>query len=281
MRKFIRKIEKLGMQATELREAIQNMPPKVAELREAVTMTAGELQQLTADVERNVGDLKTDSRDRLVAALHEVNGSTEVFRDAGYELGEVELELSPVHRLVVHLNRFEDVHLSMLKSLASANKKRSITHALLTAVQQAEAMADNVDINGLVYHRLIFHIGPVPAIRLCWMPEPEDSLWGGSVASASSPAASASTPLGSSYGKDSFFADSDEASPEPAPAEAAPGASVEQPAPTEAAAAAPAAPAVASSRYVGTKSHRSSAATWGAASLERFKKMPSGSKYGR
>lgn len=273
MKKFIRTIQSLSERAAEFQEAIQSVPPRVAELREAVSMTGGQLQQLQADVQRNVMDLKADGQDRLVEALHEVNGSTEVFEEAGYELGQVEMELSPVPRLMVHLNRVSDMQDSMLRLLAAANRDRRITHALLTSVMQAEAMADQVDITGQVYYKLIVHIGPVPAIRLCWMPEAGPSVLATPSVAAKSPQtpALAASSL-SAYGDDSFFGNrsTDQADTQPA---ALPAAN-----PTHAP---PAETTVASTRGAERTSYPTARKDWGASSLERFKKMPGVSKYRR
>jgi hypothetical protein len=275
MKKFIRRIQQLSEQASELKEAIQSVPPKVAEIREAVTMTASEMQQLTADVERNVSDLKIHGRDHLVEALHEVNGSVGVFEDVGYELGEIELELSPVPRLIVHLNRVDDVHDSILRSVIAANKDRKITHALLTAVQQAESTADRVDISGLVYYKLLSHIGPVPAVRLCWMPEEVREEVAAGLPTANTECATAPCPgaLPASYGKDSFFGRTKQEETTPTSIAAAGG--------EASSSGSPSSTSKAPTRYVGTKSYRSGGTDWGASSLEQFKKMPSVSKYKR
>lgn len=286
MRKFIRTIKNLSEQAAQFQEALQKVPPKVAQIREAVTMTAGQLRQLQADVQMNVTNLKTDGQDRLVEVLHEVNGSVEVFNEAGYELGQVEMELSPVPRLMVHLNRVGDVHSSILRSLAAANSGRKFTHSLLTAVMQAESMADEVDIQGQVYYKLIVHIGPVPAVRLCWMPEVEESVVAAStptvVQSQPAPAVASAT-ASDAYGKGSFFGNEShaaEAPPEetsPAEAEAV---KEEEPVATPVAASAPTPAPVAPATSGRSKPYRSGGRDWGASSLERFKKMPSISKYG-
>lgn len=273
MKKFIRTIQRLSERAAEFQEAIQSVPPKVAEIREAVSMTTGQLQQLQADVQRNVMDLKADGQNRLVEALHEVNGSTEVFEDAGYELGQVEMELSPVPRVMVHLNRVSDVRDSTLRSLATANQHCRITHALLTSVMQAELMADQVDIKGQVYYKLIVHIGPVPAIRLCWMPEVEPSVFATPADATNSLPTPTSAESGSSaYGQGSFFgkrsAGQADSEPVESPAAISPQAS-------------PAETTVAPAKAAKTTTHQSGGKDWGASSLERFKKMTTVSKYRR
>jgi len=282
MKKFIRTLQMMSERAAEVQEAIQRMPPKVAGIREAMTMTTGQLQQLQSDVQKNVASLKADSQDRLIAALHEINGSHEVFQEAGYELGQVEMELSPVPRLIVHLNRVNDVRDSMLRSLVDANQGSRITHALLNSVMQAEAMADQVDIQGQVYYKLIVHIGPVPAVRLSWMPEVDYSAsTPRSAAPMATPAPGFTGNAISTYGKESFFATHATRAAEPPP-EAPVAESQEdsvEAAPAPSSALAPVELPAASSVPTRSTSRRARQKDWGAASLERFKKMPSVSKY--
>jgi hypothetical protein len=277
MRKFISKVQNLSQRAAELKVAMQQVPPKVAEIREAVAMTTGQLRQLRTDVEAGVADLKADNEHRLMESLHEINGSTEVFAQAGYELGAVDIELSPVQKLVVHLNRLDDVDKARLLTLLAKNQQRRVTYALLRSIIQAEEMADQVDLTNLVYHKLIVHIGPIPCVRLCWKTEeelaaplqtqaqPRPVQVG--IAPAKPASQSASPSAFASYGKSSFFEPKETSShvcPEPAAATSTAAAHT---------ATTPAVEPVATS--VATKKD------WGKESLERFKKMPSVSKYRR
>jgi len=283
MKKFIRTLKSLSERAAQFQETLQQVPPKVAEIRRAVSLTSGQLRQLQADVQVNVASLKAENPDDLVEALHEINGSTEVFQEAGYELGHVEMELSPVPRLIVHLDRVEDVRDSILSSLTDANRERRITHALLNAVIQAEAVADRVDIQGQVYYRLIVHVGPVPSVRLGWMPEPETA----SPAPTAGPPPLVSEPAAASnfsaYGKGSFFERHDtQLQSQPArtpavrtpPESGKPAESLETPSPKPQSAPQPLPPPE-------TKQRISNGKDWGKSELERFKQMPNASKYRR
>ena len=281
MKKFISKIQSLSERAAELQAAVKSAPPKFAELREAVALTTGQLQQLRADVEQGIGDLKADNDVQVIDSLREINSSVLVFQQAGYELSGVDVELSPLQRLIVHLHRVEDVHSSALRSLLSSNEHRKVTHALLRSLIQAEDMADQVDLDNLVYHKLIVNVGPIPAVRLCWRSENEDLVAEQTVSpkpvSAAAPAAASHL---DSYGKGSFFGNPGAvaapsrpaATPRAEPVETAPVAMSPAPAATVTETASP---------TTGRQSHRSGGRDWGASSLERFKTMPSVSKYRR
>lgn len=168
MKRFISKVQNLSQKAAELKAAMQQLPPKVAEVRETIAATAGQLQQLRVDVQSTVTDLKADNEQRLSQAMQEINGSLDFFLEAGFELGGMDLEISPVQRLLVHLNKLEDVHPSVIRSLISANQHRKTTHALLNSLLQAREMAETVELTNLDYSELIVSIGPIPTVRICW-----------------------------------------------------------------------------------------------------------------
>lgn len=168
MKQFISKVKNLSQKAAEIKAAMQQLPPKVAEVREAVAATTGQLQQLKSEIHYSVADLKADNEDRLSEAMQEINASTDVFAKAGFVLSGVDLEISPVQRMLVHLAKVEDVHASVMRSLASTNQHRRATHAILSALLQANQMAQTVELGDLAYDEVIVGIGPIPSVRLCW-----------------------------------------------------------------------------------------------------------------
>lgn len=212
MKRFISRVQNLSQKAAELKAAMQQVPPKVAEIREAVAATTGQLQQLKSEIHYSVADLKADNEDHLSEALQVINASADVFAKAGFLLSGIDLEISPVQRLLVHLSRVETVHASVLRSLASANQHRRATHAILSALLQANQMAETIEFGDLIYDEVIVGIGPIPSIRVCWRAEADEPA---SVAQTV-PAISVSPPLAASapvvspqpqsvFGTSSFF----------------------------------------------------------------------------
>jgi hypothetical protein len=171
MKQFISKVKNLSQKAVELKTAMQQLPPKVAEVREAVAATTGQLQQLKSEIQYSVADLKADDETRLTAALQEIDAAAEVFEKAGFILSGVDLEISPVQRMLVHLEKVEDVHTSILRSLQTANQHRKTTHAILSSLLQAKQMAETVTLTDLTYAEVAVGVGPVPSVRLCWRAE--------------------------------------------------------------------------------------------------------------
>jgi hypothetical protein len=210
MKKFVRKIQGVGQKAHEIRQMVASAPPRFAELRETVLASAGQLQHLRADVQSAVTTLRTDSEERLIEALREIDAGVDVFRAAGYHLDDVEMELAIPQRLIVHLEKVADAGTATLRSLMQSNTSRPTTHAILAALVKAEEMADKVDLTNLGYHKLMVHVGTVPNVRLCWCSTtPVDRVEPAAVPPPPGAAASAGPQLGeSAFGTSFFSADS-------------------------------------------------------------------------
>jgi hypothetical protein len=276
MKQFMSQVKDLSQRAAEIKAAMQQVPPKVAEIREAVAATTGQLHQLKSEIQYSVADLKADDEDRLSTALQEINSSEEIFARAGFLLSGVDLEISPVQRLLVRLARHEEVHPSILRSLMSANQHRRTIHAILSSLLQAGQMAETVQLGALDYREILIGVGPIPSVRLCWRPEEAEQAMPAAEAEqeqrpASPPPLPAAAPASlTMFGPGSFF-EKRPAPPEAATAGAvksedaaamAPSGSAAEPV---APAACPAAPAPEQSRDP----------------LARFKRMPDFSKHQR
>lgn len=279
MKQFISKAKNLSQKAAEIKAAMQQLPPKVAEIREAVASTTGQLQQLRTEVQSSVAALKADNEARIIQVLQELNASLDVFLEAGYELNGVDMEISPVHRLMVRLRKLEDVHPSVIRSLVSANPHRSTTNAILEALLQARQVTDKVQLTRLNYCELVVHVGPIPSVRLCWRaeeekPEPEaaDKL------AVPSPAPAA-PPSSSSFGQSSFFERRTPQASAPAAEETSP------PTPSPRARVTISTPAAATPNKPPATPEPKPAASpptaWTSDALVRFKQMPDLSKHKR
>lgn len=174
MKRFVANVKNLSQKASELQQVVQSLPPKISEFRESIAATAGQIQQLRTGIQSNAANLRVDSPDRLIEVLREIHDSAPVFTEAGFVLGGVDMELSPGQRLMVHLDKVEDVSHGSIRLLITANQNRPVIHALLSSLLQAEAVADRVALEHLSYRTLVVHVGPTPSVRLCWTSDLEE-----------------------------------------------------------------------------------------------------------
>jgi hypothetical protein len=307
MKKFISKVQNLSQKAAHLRQVVEAAPAQAAQIRDTVLMTAGQLQQMRQDLQGSVTGLRADNGDRLAQALREINDHADVLLQAGYALSGVDMELSPSQRLIVHLEKVESVPEPNLRALMSANSGRQTIYSLLAALAKADGISESIHLSNLTYRELIVHVGPTPSVRLCWWPDSVADA--ASVLQTSGPAPVTAPPLAvppplSSFVSSSYFeprqpasASSPALAPPPlahaplhdpatafAPAEVSPS-SHPAAAPTNAPAAQPATSAdpysTHSTAYTTRPPSAVAGSDWKKSALERFKKMPEGSKYRR
>lgn len=294
MKKFIHKIQDLSQKAAQLKQVVEAAPGQAAQLRDTVLMTAGQLQQLRLDVQSSVTGLRADSDDRLAQALREIHDNATVFEEAGYELVGVDMELSPIQRLVVHFQKFTTIPEPVLRTLVSSHSAQPTTYALLAALAKADAVSQKVRVSHLTYREVVIHVGPTPSVRLCWRMEDDDQATAQPVAAAPTPVGSvpSASPVTTPPPPLPAFASSSFFEQRSAGATSRPSAASTSPPPTPPAPALPAAPSAAASNsstdaHVSTTGspyvHQDTAAgsDWKKSALDRFKKMPDGSKYRR
>jgi hypothetical protein len=220
MKKFAHKVQALGNKAAQIKAAIESLPPRVAEMREAVAATAGQFQQLRSEVQSDITTLRADSEEKLIDTLREIDAGAAAFREAGYALEDVEMELGLPQRLIVHMAKFEDVPHHHVRSIVAANEGKKAMHAILSALLKAEELADRVDLTNLTYHKLMVYVGPLPVVRLCWCANAAEQPLHSpeSAPSAASPTQPASAfPSSSIFGAGSFFEKRSPAVSTPAP----------------------------------------------------------------
>lgn len=168
MKKFVTRVQEIGNKAAQIKAAIESVPPRVLEVREAVAGAASQFQQLRSEVQSNVTTLRADSEEKLIETLREIDGAAPTFREAGYELYDIEMELGLPQRLIVHLEKVEDVPHHRVRSLIASHEKFKTTHAILQALLKAEELAERVDLTNVSYHKLTVYVGPLPVVRLGW-----------------------------------------------------------------------------------------------------------------
>jgi len=285
MRKILRRIQDLGQKAEQLKAAAAAMPARAAQLRETVLMSGAQLRQLRAEVQSSVAALRTDSDDRITRALGELNDNADTFREAGYELDGVDLELGPTQRLIVHLDKFTTVDPRRLRALLQSCADQPTAHAVLAACLKADETAGQVQLAHLEFCELIVHAGPVPTVRLCWR-APADIVETEPPASPGTLTATATQASPSSpgrFGKQSFFesrgpsrpAEAKTLSPpptaQPDPSTAISATSTATPIP---ATTVPSPPALPPQPPPAATAGAGTTADWRHSALDRFKRMP-------
>lgn len=168
MKKVVQRIQELGRKAEQIKAAVQSVPPKVMEIRDAVGQTAGQLRQLRSEIQSTFTGLRINDDERLALTTKEIQQHTDVLLRAGFHLSGIDLDLGIARRIIVHLEKVEDVPGAVLRALVSAHQGRETLQSLLAAVTQAEDLVRQAGMENMTFHKLIVEIGLAPSVRICW-----------------------------------------------------------------------------------------------------------------
>jgi len=198
-----------------LKKKVEKYKTKAEEIRAAIEEGAETIRDIRADVEDTVEDLKADSEEKMMESLEEIQKAEVVFKEAGYKLRAVEMEMGFNPKVVSVLKRESEIGSRSQKRLIKQHEDNKLLKSMLTSLFKAEALEDKVHLKDLTFSEVHIEMGLVPAVHVLWEDKSAASAKATTGAtstlgsSSSSPFASSrssftsSSPLGSS----SSFAD--------------------------------------------------------------------------
>lgn len=153
---------------------IKNLKAKADKIRATIEEGSKTLRELREEVEGTVEKLKVDSEEKLMDTVTEIQESTDVFEEAGYELIGLRIEMGFNPKVVPCIRRIQDVSDREFRRLIKKHEDREVVGALLTAIRKAEELEDKVSIKNLELCNFEIEVGVVPAVHVTWAkPDPE------------------------------------------------------------------------------------------------------------
>ena len=216
-----------------LKKKVEKYKTKAEEIRAAIEEGAETIRDIRADVEDTVEDLKADSEEKMMESLEEIQEAESVFKEAGYKLRAVEMEMGFNPKVVSVLKRESEIGSRSQKRLIKQHEDNKLLKSMLTSLFKAEALEDKVHLKDLTFSEVHIEVGLVPAVHVLWEDKSTASAKATTGAtstlgsSSSSPFASSRSSFtsSSSLGSSSSFADryraEKEAEEEEEPAETA------------------------------------------------------------
>ena len=154
---------------------IKNLKAKADKIRETIEEGSKTLREFREDVEGTVDKLKVDSEEKLMDTVTEIQESTKVFEEAGYELLGLRIEMGFNPKVVPRIRRVKDISDREFRRLMSKHEDREAVNALLKAIRKAEELEDKVNLSdhNLELCNFEIEVGVVPAVHVTWAkPEP-------------------------------------------------------------------------------------------------------------
>jgi hypothetical protein len=153
---------------------IKNLKAKADKIRKTIEEGSNTLRELREEVEGTVDKLKVDSEEKLMDTVTEIQESTGVFEEAGYELIGLRIEMGFNPKVVPRIRRVKDISDQEFRRLMDKHADREVVNALLNAIRKAEQLEDKVSIKNLELCNFEIEVGVVPAIHATWAkPEPK------------------------------------------------------------------------------------------------------------
>ena len=141
---------------------------KAEEIRALIEDGAETIRDIRADVEDTVEDLKADSEEKMMQSLEKIQDSERVFKDAGYLLQAVELEMGFNPKVVAVLKREKEVSVSKKERLLKLYEDDKVVKTVLTSLFKAESLEDKVHLRRLTFSEVHLEMGLVPAVHVLW-----------------------------------------------------------------------------------------------------------------
>jgi hypothetical protein len=120
-------------------------------------------------VKESIADAGTQKTVQLLSDLNLVLG---MLPDAGFEIGEVEVELGFAPKVTISLKLGRAVNQARLESLQE-NIDNAMLSAILTSLIQASKLQDAVSVETLALKDVKVVMTPAPTVALQWKPRAE------------------------------------------------------------------------------------------------------------
>ena len=151
-----------------LKKKVKHYKTKAEEIRATIEEGAETIRDIRADVEDTVEDLKADSEEKMMESLEKIQEAERVFKEAGYKLQAVEMEMGFNPKVVSVLKRESEISDRKQERVIKQHKDNKLLKSMLTSLFKAEALEDKVHLKNLTFSEVHIEVGLVPAVHVLW-----------------------------------------------------------------------------------------------------------------
>jgi len=159
-----------------LKSRVEHYKTKAEEIRAMVEEGAETIREIRSDVESTVDDLKADSEEKMMESLENIQDAERVFKEAGYQLHAVKLEMGFNPKVVSVLRRESEISASKQERLLKQHADNKLLSTMLKSLFKAEALEDKVHLRRLTFHEVHIEVGVVPAVHVLWQDQSNVTL---------------------------------------------------------------------------------------------------------
>ncbi|MCI0463708.1 MAG: hypothetical protein L0Z62_42780 [Gemmataceae bacterium] len=140
----------------------------------AAGAVSGAASSAAGTVAGATGTLLNAGIDKLKEWVDEVSAASPLLKDVGFEVGDIQLELSLKPRVLVRLIRQADAPDEAFQAVLANHSGNKTLGILVRMIQQARRMEKRIPIKGRRFQSLEVEMGLPPAARMCYVECPEE-----------------------------------------------------------------------------------------------------------
>jgi hypothetical protein len=158
-----------------LKKKVEHYKTKAEEIRAMIEEGAETIRDIRADVESTVEDLKADSEEKMMESLEKIQDAERVFKEAGYKLHAVKMEMGFNPKVVTVLRREKEIGTRQQERLVKQHADNKLVKSMLTSLFKAETLEDKVHLRDLTFSEVHIEVGMVPAVHVLWVDQSADA----------------------------------------------------------------------------------------------------------
>ena len=158
-----------------LKKKVEHYKTKAEEIRAMIEEGAETIRDIRADVESTVDDLKADSDEKLMESLEKIQDAERVFKEAGYKLRALKMEMGFNPKVIAMLLREKEISGRQQERLLKQHADNKLIKSMLTSLFKAEYLEDKVHLRDLTFSEVHIEMGLVPAVHVLWVDRSADA----------------------------------------------------------------------------------------------------------
>ena len=158
-----------------LKKKVEHYKTKAEEIRAMIEEGAETIRDIRADVESTVDDLKADSDEKLMESLEKIQDAERVFKEAGYKLRAMKMEMGFNPKVIAMLRREKEIGTRQQERLLKQHADNKLIKSMLTSLFKAEYLEDKVHLRDLTFSEVHIEVGLVPAVHVLWVDQSADA----------------------------------------------------------------------------------------------------------
>ena len=158
-----------------LKKKVEHYKTKAEEIRAMVEEGAETIRDIRSDVESTVEDLKADSDEKLMESLEKIQEAERVFKEAGYKLRALKMEMGFNPKVIAMLRREKEIGTRQQERLLKQHADNKLLKSMLTSLFKAEYLEDKVHLRDLTFSEVHIEVGLVPAVHVLWVDQSADA----------------------------------------------------------------------------------------------------------